>query len=172
MNRPLFRGGRLSRLGGLLNESLDDLGIRQKVIEQQTLSRWNEIVGPQIAASSMAERIRDSVLYVCCKSSTWANELSFHKEHIMKKLNQAAGKKIVTDIRFSARGYRKAVQQARKENVSTRVKWLDSIKVDENEAEVAGKLASIASAPELADKIQRAVLASKRLEKVKREEPK
>ncbi|MCE5198805.1 MAG: DUF721 domain-containing protein [Armatimonadota bacterium] len=172
MNRPLFRGGRLSRLGGVLNSSLDDLGIRQKVIEQQTISKWNEVVGPQIAASSMAEKIRDGVLYVCCKSSTWANELSFHKEHMMKKLNQTAGKKIITDIRFSARGYRKAVQQARKDSDSTKVKGLDSVKVDENEAEVAGKLASIAPAPELADKIQKAILASKRLEKVKREEPK
>lgn len=166
MRRPMFRSGGISRLGGLLNASLDDLGIRQKVLEQQTVGRWAEVVGSNIAAASMADKIREGVLFVCCKSSTWANELSFHKEHIIKKLNAAAGKKIVKDIRFTARGYRKIVESKRDEDTS--LKGLDKIELDKETSEVAQRVASVAASPELAAKIQNAVLASKRLEKVKK----
>jgi hypothetical protein len=162
----MFRGGRVTRLGGILNASLDELGIRQKVMEQQTVARWAGVVGSNIAAASMADKLRDGVLFVCCKSSTWANELSFHKEHIIKKLNSAAGKKIVKDIRFTARGYRKIV--ASKKDDDTKLRGLDKIELDEKTSEIAEKVASIARSPELAAKIQKAVLTSKRLEKVKK----
>jgi hypothetical protein len=162
----MFRSGGISRLGGLLNASLDDLGIRQKVVERQTVARWAEVVGSNIAAASVADKIHEGVLFVCCKSSTWANELSFHKEHIMKRLNSAAGKKIVKDIRFTARGYRKMVES--KKDDSTILRGLDKIELDQSTSEIAKKVASLASSPELAEKIQKAVLAGKRLEKVKK----
>ncbi len=166
MRRPMFRGGGINRLGGLLNASLDDLGIRNKIIEQQTISRWAEVVGPNIAGASMADKIHEGVLFVCCKSSTWANELSYHKEHIKKKLNAAAGKTVVKDIRFTARGYRKKVESLRDEG--NRPVGLDKIELDEKSSRVIEKLASIAPSPELAEKIQKAITASKRLEKVKK----
>jgi hypothetical protein len=164
----MFRGGGINRLGGVLNKSLDEMGLRHKVTEHQTVARWAEIVGPNIAGASMADRIQNGILYVCCKSSTWANELSFHKEHIIKQLNSAAGSKIVTDIRFTSRGYRKVVQ-ARKDE-GTVLRGLDKIKIDDEASKLAEKVASVASSPELAAKIQKAVLTSKRLEKVRSEE--
>lgn len=163
----MYRGGGISRLGGLLNASLNDLGIRKKVMEQQTVSRWAEVVGPNIAAASMADKLRDGVLFVCCKSSTWANELSFHKERIMKRLNSAAGKQIVKDIRFTARGYRKIVESRKDDNSGSM--GLEKVELDANAAAIAEKIASTASSPELAQKIQSAVMTSKRLEKVKKE---
>jgi hypothetical protein len=166
MRRPMFRGGGISRLGGLLNASLDDLGIRNKILEQQTVARWAEVVGPNIAGASMADKIHEGVLYVCCKSSTWANELSFHKEHIIKNLNAAARKKIVKDIRFTSRGYRKAVESHRDDGTS--IKGLDKIELDEGSSQIAEKVASVAPSPELAAKIEKAVLTSKRLERVKK----
>jgi hypothetical protein len=162
----MYRSGGISRLGGLLNASLDDLGIRKKVMEQQAVARWAEVVGPNIAAASMADNLRDGVLFVCCKSSTWANELSFHKEYIIKKLNTAAGREIVMDIRFTARGYRKIVEARKDED--TRLRSLDKIELDNETSDMVEKVASIASPPELAEKIQKAVLASKRLEKFKK----
>jgi len=167
--RSGFRRGPMSRLGGVLNASLDDLGVRHKVAEYQTVARWAEIVGPNIAAASMADKIQNGVLYVCCKSSTWANELSFHREHIIKKMNSAAGQKIITDVRFTARGYRKVIQ-SRKGNDGTVIKSLDKVLIDEDASKLAEKLASVAPSPDLAAKIQKAVLTSKRLEKVKNEE--
>lgn len=164
-----FRRSGLSRLGGLVNNSLEDLGVRQKVLERQVLGKWKQIVGPHIAASSVPESVREGILFVCCKSSMWANELTFHKLHIIKEFNKAAGKKIVTDIRFTSRGFKKAWEQSLKEERSPETKGLESVPVDESVSELAAKLASVSPSEELAKKIEHAIITSKRREKVKME---
>ena len=103
--RGSFRRSKLNSLGGMVGGALQDLGMRQKVLEHEAVEKWNEVVGPQVSASAAAERIRDGILYVCCKSSTWSSELALYKDDIAGRLNAAVGKKVVTDIRFSARGF-------------------------------------------------------------------
>ena len=154
------RHGGLARLGGLVNGTLDDLGLRQHVLEQQALTRYREIVGPQIAASSCAQMVRDGILFVACKSSTWANELTLLKPEIMKKLQSALGRKAVKDVRFSARGYKKA--QAQAEEVAFDV---DSVRLDRSDLEEAARIAS-AAPPEIAERIEKAILTAKRREKL------
>lgn len=156
-------------LGGLVNQSMDQLGLQHKILQYKAVEKWNDVVGPQIAASTIVDKVRDGHIFVCCKSSTWANELSFHKTNIIKRLNKEVGREVIKDIMFSARGYRKAVQENKKQQFSTKVKSLESVKVDENEEEIAMKVAA-GSPSELAAKIQKAVLSSKRLTKVKIEE--
>ena len=99
------RRSRISRVGSFVKPTLQDLGVQGKVLEQQALAKWREVVGPQIAASSKADAIRDGVLFVTCKSSMWSSELSLHRQDITKRLNAAVGREIITDIRFTARGF-------------------------------------------------------------------
>ena len=114
----------------MLHASLDHMGFRQKVLEQQAIMRWKETVGPQIAASSVAEKVRDGALFVCCKSSMWANELSLHKQDIIKRLNKSLGKQIIIDIRFSARGFKQALEaRTQKEPLPTVSETLDTVQV-------------------------------------------
>ncbi len=82
--------------------------MQQRILEQQAMAKWREVVGPQIAASSRPDSVREGMLFVTCKSSMWSSELSLHKPDIVKRLNAAVGKKIIEDIRFTARGFRKA----------------------------------------------------------------
>ena len=164
MSGSSFRRSGLSRLGGFVNNSLEDLGVRQKVVERQAMAKWKQIVGPHIAASSVPERIRDGTLFVCCKSSMWANELTFHTQRIMKELNKAAGKKIVTDIRFSSRGYKRALEESLKEERAPESKGFEAVPVDESVTELAAKVASVSPSEELAKKIERAIITSKRRE--------
>ena len=77
---------------------------------------------------------------------------------------------VIKDIMFSAKGYRKATEQQQKERFGTKVKNLESVKIDEAEEQAALKVASNIPSTELAAKIQKAVLSSKRLTKVKIEE--
>lgn len=164
-----FRRSNMNRLGGLVSSSLDNLGLRHKVLEHQALERWPQVVGPQIAASTVATSVRDGVIFVACKSSMWCNELTFHKTNIINKLNKSVGKPVIIDIRFSARGFRKAVE-SRKEEASTKAKGLESVPVDEKDVETAERIAAASGSSELAERIRRAVLTSKRLEAVKRQE--
>ena len=154
------RHGGLARLGGLVNGTLEDLGLRQHVLEQQAVTRYREIVGPQIAASSCAQMVRDGILFVACRSSAWANELTLLKPDILKKLRGALGQKAVKDVRFSARGYKKA--QAQAEEVAVDV---DSIPLDQSDLDAAARIAS-AAPPEMAARIEKAILTAKRREKM------
>lgn len=170
MRRTGYMKSNPKRLGGLLGASLDDMGLTQKILEHQALAKWGEVVGTQIAASTIAERVRDGIMFVCCKSSMWSNELTMHKSDIIKRLNKSVGKNIITDIRFSARGFRKVLEQAQKEQTDTRVRNLEKVEVDESANESAAKVAAQVDDVNLAKRIEKAVLSSKRLSEVKRQE--
>lgn len=158
-----FRRGSLSRLGGLVNKSLDELGVRHRILEHQAADKWKQVVGPHIATATVVERVHDGILFVCCKSSVWANECTFHKQHIITQLNRAAGKKVITDIRFSSRGFKRALELSLAQQATPAGKSdIESIELDSSELEMAEKLASVSPSEELAKKIQRAVLTSKR----------
>lgn len=154
-------------LGGLVNKSLDQLGLRHKIMEYQAVSKWKDVVGPQISASTVVQKVRDGIIFVCCKSSAWSNELCFLKKDIIKRLNKEVGGNVIRDIMFSAKGYRKAVEQVKKNNFNTKVRGLEAVEIDESQEEAANKVASTSANSDLAAKIQKAVLSSKRLEKVK-----
>ena len=151
----------------MLRSTLRELGIQERVLEQQVLANWAQTVGPQIAASSRAEAVREGVLFVSCKSSMWSSELSLHKIDIVKKLNVAVGKELVKDIRFSARGFRKAEDEAPSNQRNTP---LDSIALDAEETKRAEEAASACDSDELAARVRDAILTSKRLREVKLKE--
>jgi predicted nucleic acid-binding Zn ribbon protein len=44
--------------------------------------------------------VRDGVLHVVARTSTWASELTFHKHSILKGINQRLGKGTLRDLRF------------------------------------------------------------------------
>ena len=164
------RRGKLNRVGGLVDNSLETLGLRHRIMEHQALARWDEVVGPHIAASSMAEKVRDGVLFVCCKSSMWSNELSLHKRDIIKRLNVAVGKQVIKDIRFTAMGFRRAAREGREEDRSTEAKGLEAVSLPEGESDAARRVAAGVPVDDLADRIARAVTTSKRLTEFKRRE--
>ena len=166
--RRSFKRGNFSRIGGVVNATLDNLGLRHKVLEQQVVTQWAQLVGPQIAASSRAENVREGILFVTCKSSTWTSELSLHKPEILKRIAQSIGKSVVTDIRFSARGFRQR-QDAAKDAEGDEKKSVEAISLTEEEIEQARKIAADCASAELAAKIEQAVITGKRLEKAKRE---
>jgi hypothetical protein len=158
--RPGFRRSSVTRVGSFLRGTLQDLGVQERILEQQALAKWREVVGPQIAASSRPDGIRERVLFVTCKSSMWSNELSLHKPDIVKRLNAAVGKKIIDDIRFSARGFRKAEPAAKTEKPDPAV---DSVPLSGDEVGAVEEVAAICESEELAAKVRRAMLTSKRM---------
>lgn len=153
------------RMGGLLNRSLESLGIRKKVLEQQAMGRWAEVVGTHISNAARPRTIIDGTLFVACKSSVWANELTLNKKDIIDRLNNAMRECVVKDIRFSSRGYKQA-EEVQEQKVDVKP---GSIRLSEEELRVAEDTASKAPSSELAEKIRKAVIAAKKLEKARSE---
>jgi predicted nucleic acid-binding Zn ribbon protein len=104
------RGKPLGTAGEALERFLAHSTTGPKVRESLALAYWAEAVGALAAASSEADCVRDGVLFVRTKSSVWSHELSLHKEHILRTLNERLGHAVIKDIRFRAQGIRARTQ--------------------------------------------------------------
>lgn len=114
--RGSYNGGRRNvRKSGaqgiakLLGEGMRGLQIERKILEHTAPLVWAEVVGAQIAGSTQILGVADGVLRVSAKSSSWANELTFYKSDILKRLQlRLAGTPsppyVIKDIHFINRG--------------------------------------------------------------------
>lgn len=101
-------GGRIPRAKGeptkvdaLLSSALRKLGLDSRLDRYRFVMHWSEIVGPEIAKRTKPECLRNGALVVRVSSSAWAQELSFQKETILKRLSRFLDKSdSVTDISF------------------------------------------------------------------------
>ncbi len=99
-----MRGNRSVQAGRAISELLGKMEGGRRVLESLAVAYWPEIVGPQAAAATEAELVRDGVLQVRTRSSAWSQELSFHREALVARLNERIGRPVIKGVRFSARG--------------------------------------------------------------------
>jgi len=98
------RSGQISPLGDALQGMLREHEIQEPLRPHIARAIWAEVVGPEIAAATIAETVRGGVVFVRVKSNVWANELTFLKQDILDRLNRRLGAKILTDIHFKTTG--------------------------------------------------------------------
>ncbi|MBI5560257.1 MAG: DUF721 domain-containing protein [Deltaproteobacteria bacterium] len=89
-----------SRIGGVLGRSFTALGLAAKISEFRIKKEWDRIVGPAIAKRAQPGRLTNKTLHVLVSSSSWMNELRFHMEDIIKKVNAETGGGTVEEIVF------------------------------------------------------------------------
>lgn len=77
------------------------------------IAKWSEVVGATVAAHTRPTGIDRGVLWVATSSSIWAQELTFKRHLILRKLSEKLGEKLrkkdastlgsidIKDIRFS-----------------------------------------------------------------------
>lgn len=90
----------LKKIGAILPQALEDLGIAKRLDEFKALSLWEETVGTKIAERSKAVDIQDKTLIVDVENNIWMQELVLLKPQIMKKLARAAKDNRIRDVRF------------------------------------------------------------------------
>lgn len=149
----------------LVEQSLKKHNLEQKLREKSAVSVWNEVVGPRIAKSTEPERIRDGILFVSCKTATWANELMFLKNDIIKKLNNRLGGRYVKDIRFAAKSHRERTLKRDEVEEGDLIpeKEFEDIRLPPEELEKIEEAASGACDEELAARIRKALTTSRKL---------
>jgi predicted nucleic acid-binding Zn ribbon protein len=84
-------------LPGLMNR----LGLKERLHETEVMQAWSKIVGEFIAAHSAPVALREGVLYVGVLQPALHYELEqVSKIHILRKLKQRFGGKVIRDVRF------------------------------------------------------------------------
>jgi predicted nucleic acid-binding Zn ribbon protein len=89
-----------------LESALGGLETSTKIRESLALAYWDRVVGPQAAAASEAESVREGTLFVRTRSSVWSHELTFLQSHIVAELNRRVGRPVIREIVFRAQGVR------------------------------------------------------------------
>jgi len=83
-----------------LGDVLTSKGISQSIKNCNTVLLWGKVVEGEVKKNTEALKVQNRTLYVMVKNSVWAQELTFLKKDIIKKINEAAGYGAVADIRF------------------------------------------------------------------------
>ena len=88
------------RLGDVLEEIIDDLGVRPKIDEARVIEAWKEIVEPQIEEVTTSAWMKDATLYVKISSAAWRQELHMNRRTWKRRLNDEIEQEIVEEIVF------------------------------------------------------------------------
>ena len=91
---------RAEKIQDILDRTLQQLGLAERMKEADVVRRFGEIVGGDIAARAEAVSIREGKLVVKVASPVWRQELNYSKQEIIDALNRAVSDNIVTDIHF------------------------------------------------------------------------
>lgn len=66
----------------------------------QVWELWDQTVGEAVARNAQPSRLKNRILVVHVTSSAWTHQLQYSKKEIIAGLNHAAGKILITDIKF------------------------------------------------------------------------
>lgn len=85
----------------VLGLALRKFGLDKDIARYKFVLHWPEIVGADVAERSRPECFRNGALVVRVSSSTWAQELSFQKDAILRRLRKFVDPDtVVDDVQF------------------------------------------------------------------------
>lgn len=118
--RARRRGG-VSAVSAVMGPQLDGMQIARRIQEHTAPLIWAGVVGPQVAGATEVLGVEGGVLRVSTKSAVWANELTFYKADILRRLNRRLGadaEPVIRDILFLGRGLRRPEEPDAKPEVA------------------------------------------------------
>ena len=97
------RGGRTRRedpqpLSTALDGLLGDQGWRTAAAIGSMFGRWDQLVGPDVAAHTKPERFNDGELVVIADSAAWATQVRLLTSEVLRRLNEELGHGTVTRV--------------------------------------------------------------------------
>jgi predicted nucleic acid-binding Zn ribbon protein len=97
------RGGRARRedpqpLSTALDALLGDQGWRTAAAIGSVFGRWDQLVGPDVAAHTRPERFNDGELVVIADSAAWATQVRLLTSAVLRRLNEELGHGTVTRV--------------------------------------------------------------------------
>jgi predicted nucleic acid-binding Zn ribbon protein len=97
------RPSRPSRLGDILHGVLGPLGLSEALRSERAVTAWPSAVGDKLARVAHAASLRGGVLRVECDSPVWRQELQYHREKVLQRLEEECGERLVRDLVFVLR---------------------------------------------------------------------
>lgn len=89
-------------LGDVLGKLVRDRGWSKPAAAAGLFARWDEIVGPEVAAHCRPVSCAEGELVVEAESAAWATQLRLFKAQIVARLAAEAGSGVVDRVRIQA----------------------------------------------------------------------
>ena len=77
---------------------MNKVNIEYKIIEQENVRLWLEIMGRQIAEMTINIYSKNKIFYVSVSSSVLRNELLMCRSTLLKSLNKRVGAEVITNV--------------------------------------------------------------------------
>lgn len=88
----------------LISEIIDNVvrseGLEDSMLAHRALTVWGSVVGNHINRLTTMRRVSGSILMVHVTSAAVRQELSMQRTPLLRAINNALGKEIITEIRF------------------------------------------------------------------------
>ncbi len=85
-------------IGAALSDLLAERGWQAQAAGASVLSRWDALVGAQVAAHSRPTRLRDGELVIEAESTAWATQLRLLSRTLTAKLQEQLGPDVVRSL--------------------------------------------------------------------------
>ncbi|HYM19897.1 MAG TPA: DUF721 domain-containing protein [Candidatus Kapabacteria bacterium] len=85
-------------ISSVLERTLHVYGLKENAERYEALTHWAEIVGDQVAAVAVPERIKGTALIVRVESSVWKYELTMRTREILQKIHSFTESDEITEI--------------------------------------------------------------------------
>lgn len=101
-------------IGTVFGRMVRDRGWTSPVAVGSVMSRWAELVGPQISAHCSPESFDDTTVVVRCDSTAWATQVRLLSHSLLKTFDEKLGPGVVTVIQVlgpSAPSWKKGMRR-------------------------------------------------------------
>lgn len=68
--------------------------------EYRLLQSWAQVAGEMVSRQTKDLKIRNQTLHVSLRSAVLRSELSLRRAELVRRLNEAVGAQVITDIKF------------------------------------------------------------------------
>jgi len=87
-------------LGEVLQELIDQLGLRRKIDEARVVEAWATIAGTTINGVTDKAWVKNGTLYIRVTSAAWRHELHLRRQAWRTRLNHHLDEELVREIVF------------------------------------------------------------------------
>ena len=85
----------------LIMQALREQGLESPLNQKRLVESWPQVAGPVIARYTLNCYIYNQTLYVRLSSPALRSDLAMMRQQLVRRLNEAVGEQVITDIRFS-----------------------------------------------------------------------
>lgn len=84
----------------IFNDAMARVGAADAMAQHRACYMWPEIVGPGVNRYTFRRYVENGVLHVYISSASLKNELSFMRQSLLERLNDAVGSNAISEIVF------------------------------------------------------------------------